>query len=79
MKKKKKFLSFKRTGGIKIEITIKDEDWRVIDTFKTNIKDFPKIVGIMKRQYGIDFKPEIPKPLKSDKDLDWRNTSKNPF
>jgi len=55
----------RRTKGIKIEITIRDDNFRRLDTFKFSKVEAHKFGRIMKDKYGISFIPG------KDKDLDW--------
>ena len=47
------------------ELIIRDSSGGKIETFKGFIKEFPRVVRIMERKYGIIIKP------KKDRDLDW--------
>lgn len=57
-------LKYNRGGEI-IEIIIRDSSGAKIDTFKCSINDFPKIIKIIERKYGIKVYP------KKDRDIDW--------
>jgi hypothetical protein len=46
-----------------IEIIIRDSSGAKIDTFKSSMKDFPRILRIIERKYGLN--------LKKDRDIDW--------
>jgi len=61
MSKKTKWMEYHRSGNI-IEIKIKDNGDRLIDTFKcNNNKAFKTISNIIKNKYGFDPTPEIKK------------------
>ena len=47
------------------ELIIRDASGGKIDTFKGLIKDFPRVIKIIERKYGIGTAP------KKDRDLDW--------
>ena len=53
-----------RRNGIKIEVTIKDDDFKVIDIWKFNKNEAAKYGKILKQKYGIDFTDK-------EKDLTW--------
>jgi len=53
--------------GIKIEITIRDEDWSKIDSFKCDSRSFHKIVSVIKQKYGLDSRRRT--------DTDWMKRS----
>lgn len=61
---KKKFKLDYHTGGDVIEIIIRDITGAKIDTFKCNFKNFPDIIRIISRKYGLKFE------YKKD-DLGW--------
>ena len=61
---KKWNLSYNRGEEI-FELIIRDSSGGKIETFKGFIKDFPRIVKIMERKYGITIKS------RKDRDLDW--------
>jgi len=52
-------------GGEEIfELIIRDSSGAKLESFKGNMKDFPRIIKIIERKYGLVFK-------KKDADLDW--------
>lgn len=61
-------LTYNRGGEI-VELKIMDSNGYKLDTFKCTLKDFPKIISVINRKYGLNFHPEITKPI--DKDLEW--------
>ncbi len=66
MVKKKKFKSIRYTRrGLKITVTVQDENYGKLDTFRCHANEFPKVVKTLHEAYGVPFfKPEIP-PEKS--------------
>lgn len=48
-------------GGEIIEVIIRDSSGAKIDTFKCQMKDFPRILNIIEKKYG----------LRKDRDIDW--------
>ena len=44
--------------GIKIEIIIRDENWKKLDSFKCNVDNFSKVFSLLNKKYGLDFKPK---------------------
>ena len=50
-----------RKNGLKIEIIIRDDNFKKIDTFKFNIHEFNKFFNIIRKKYGI----------RTDSDIDW--------
>lgn len=49
--------------GIKIEVIIRDENYRKLDSFRCDIGSFHKIIGLLKKKYGLTFKQK--------KEIDW--------
>jgi len=43
-----------RKNGFKLELIIRDQDWRKIDTIKCTSKEFPKVCSDIERRFGID-------------------------
>jgi len=62
----KKIKSSYCQSGFKLVIQVLDDDFRKIETFKCNAKDFPKICQILDRRFGIKYKILI-----EPKDLRW--------
>lgn len=56
-------------AGIKIELIVHDEDYKVLDTFKFKKEQAPAIANILQRKYGIIFVEGLKKEI--DRDLDW--------
>lgn len=58
---KKKKVHYRRGDGI-IEVTVRDEDGKKVDHFKSNILDKRKIAwiaGYLFSKYGIDMTPKL--------------------
>lgn len=47
-----------KKSRLKIEVTVRDENWKKLDTFKTEANQFPKIAKILKQKYGLSFAEE---------------------
>jgi len=61
--KKHNFIEYKRIrkgNRYKVEVIIRDEDFKEVGRFKRNAKEFPNVCQIIKDKFGIDFKPSIP-------------------
>lgn len=52
-------------GGEIIELIVRDSSGTKIDVFKCSIKDFPRIIKIIEKKYGLNIS------RKSDRDIDW--------
>ena len=50
----------KRGSRYKVEVIIRDEDFKEVGRFKKYAKEFPNVCQIIKEKFGIDFKPTIP-------------------
>lgn len=57
-----------RGDGYKIEIVIRDYNYRILDVFKFDASQFTKFYNIIKMKYGIQIKL-------TDKDLQWLKNS----
>ena len=55
---------FIKRNGIKIEIIIRDDDFKIIDIWKFNIQEAGKFGKLLKEKYGIDF-------TNKERDLTW--------
>ena len=58
-------------GGLLIEVIVRDETNAKLDTFKSNSKNFPRVVGLLWKKYGIRSRFE----KKKDEDLGWMKKS----
>jgi len=45
--------------GIKIEIIVRDENWRKLDSFKCGVGDFPKVIATLRKKYGLEIKRKV--------------------
>ncbi len=57
-------MGFYNRRGISFEIIVRDETNAKLDTFRTNTKNFPRILNILKKKYGV-------MNINNNKDLDW--------
>jgi len=57
-----------RKNGLKLELIIKDQDWKRVTTIKCTSKEFPKVLSDIERRFGIPTK--IDKPNDSRKEVD---------
>jgi hypothetical protein len=60
--KKHNFVDYKRTKSgnkYKVEIIIRDEDFKEVGRFKKTAREFPNVCQTIKEKFGIDFKPSI--------------------
>lgn len=58
--KDKKWVEVKR-NGLKLELIIKDQDWKKVDTIKCTAKQFPQVLSDIERRFGIPTKLSKPK------------------
>ena len=64
--KDKKWVEVKK-NGLKLELIIKDQDWKKIATIKCTSKEFPNVCSDIERRFGIPIKKkEISKEVEEE-------------
>jgi hypothetical protein len=71
----KKWVNVKK-NGMKLELIIKDQDWKRVDVIKCTSKEFPQVLSDIERRFGIPTKKQAPTELRKEVDEELSFLSK---